>query len=85
MQVEAPQREEEQGSRALVPVRPRSDGAPRCSAERPAAPFLAQLLACAERLEPFRRSHRAGPTLAGARYGSARSPLRPGAGLQRMI
>jgi hypothetical protein len=85
MQADEPQRDEEQGSRALVPVRPRSDRGPGFGAERPAAAFLAQLLACAERLEPFRRSRRAGPSLAGARYRSIALPRRSSAGLQRMI
>ena len=57
-------------SRALVLGRAPSPDLVR-PAPRPLAAFVTQLFACEARLEPFRRSRRAGPERGAASYGNS--------------
>jgi hypothetical protein len=66
---------ESPASRALVPLA-REEGA-RAGCVRPLATFIAQMLACRERLPDFRAHRRAPPTDAAARYGAAPAPSQP--------
>jgi hypothetical protein len=71
-------------SRALVaagapspdPVRP---------APRPLAAFVTQLFACEARLEPFRRSRRAGPDRGAASYEASRQAESALPGFERVL
>lgn len=60
---------ESEASRALVPMA-REEGA-RAGGTRPLATFVAQVLACRDRLPDFRQHRRAQPSEAAARYGTA--------------
>ena len=84
MATEAPYGEEEATSRELVPL----DGPhafARPASLRPQAPFVAQLLACQESLQGFRRYRRAIPGEAAASYHSAERPAKDRANFERTL
>ena len=69
MMAEAPQdHESATTSRELVPVGVQAPSPP--PTPRPQAPFVAQLLACEESLQAYRRYRRAVPGAAAASYSS---------------
>lgn len=72
MATEAPNQEQKPTSRELVPLEGQHFARPASS--RPQAPFVAQLLACRESLEPYRRYRRAVPGEAAASYHLAEAP-----------
>jgi hypothetical protein len=60
--------------RALAVVEARASTASRTAAERPAAPFLAQLIATAEQLPQTRKRRRADPSEVTTLYATAATP-----------
>ena len=75
---------EDPGSRALVPVDPvTASERPRYDARRPAAAFLAHLVATGQRAPQTRAGRRADPADAAAAYGTALIPAPMMGGLLR--
>jgi hypothetical protein len=77
-------RESREESRALVPLATRPPPSP--AGVRPLAPFLAQLIAIAQRLPQTRRRRRAAADEASFAYAAAsRPPARTGRALNRSL
>lgn len=73
------------GSRALVPIETTAEVARAAVGPRPEAPFLAQLLASARRINAYRRHRRGEPDAAAALYSGAQTEAPSGASFQRRL